>query len=427
MIKKDFIKIISYIKDLIKGSIYENNTYAVGGSVRDLVMGYDIKDIDLVISLKDGGISFAEYLKAKGYINGKIIIYPNFGTVKFRLSKFKDFEIEAVQTRQEEYLDKSSRKPLTRFGKIEDDALRRDLTINSLYYDISNTRILDPTKMGIMDIKNKIIRVTNTNPDIIFDEDPLRILRVIRFSSRYGWKIEDKTLKSMYNNVNRLNIISKERVNNEFLKMLICNHADMAIKLLKKSGAIKYVLPDLINLNINFNIDVIPKDISLRIAALLYPIVYNNIHKDIIEFEKVKNIVDVILRPLKITNEVINNVSLYISMINFINDSNNINQIRRMQFKINNKDIFNNICLLISIFKCNNFAENIIINSNNEIKNKTDMFNYKLPFNGFDIINNIKVNNNKVGEIKEFLIEECIKNPKITKEECIAILIKKYQ
>ena len=76
---------------------------------------------------------------------------------------------------------------------------------------------------------------------------------------------------------------------------------------------------------------------------------------------------------------------------------------------------------------CSIFAENIIINSNNEIKNKTDMFNYKLPFNGFDIINNIKVSNNKVGEIKEFLIEECIKNPKITKEECIAILIKKYQ
>lgn len=157
MTKEQFYKITNYIKQIISGTTWENHVFAVGGSVRDLTMGNEIKDIDLVIDLHDGGIRFANWCKDLG-LTHSVVVYPTYGTAMFKFNDFPDEEIECVMTRKEQYKNKNSRNPETSYGSIEEDAFRRDLTINALYFDISSGQVIDPTNKGIDDILNKIIR-----------------------------------------------------------------------------------------------------------------------------------------------------------------------------------------------------------------------------------------------------------------------------
>lgn len=130
------------------------------------------------------------------------------------LNEFPEVELEFVQTRKEKYIDHSCRNPESAFGTIEGDCMRRDLTINALYTNISTGKIVDITGKGIADIKNHIIRTPNA-PGFIYDDDPLRILRCIRFASRYGWDIEPETYEGMVRNVHRLVTITKKRVKDD--------------------------------------------------------------------------------------------------------------------------------------------------------------------------------------------------------------------
>ena len=173
-----------------------------------------------------------------------VTVYPNYGTAMLHLQAFPDVELEFVQTRKEKYIDHSCRNPVTAFGSIEDDCMRRDLTINSLYCDVSTDEIIDITGNGVNDIRDHIIR-TPADPDLTYDDDPLRILRCIRFASRYGWDIEADTMAGMKRNAFRLEIITKERVRDEFCKMLTCKHPVMAMELLRETGAMHYVIPEL--------------------------------------------------------------------------------------------------------------------------------------------------------------------------------------
>lgn len=245
MIVKEFKDIIECLRDIIYGTEWENHVYGVGGCVRDLLMEHPIKDIDLVIDLPDGGINFANWVKEHGYTNGSVVTYPTYGTAMFRLAKYPDIELECVQTRGEQYHDKNSRNPEVVFANIEDDAFRRDLTINALYLSVSTGQIIDVTKMGEDDIKNHVIRTTNSNPDVVFIDDPLRIMRVCRFSCRYSWKIEKETYMSMMRNVDRLEIITKERIQDELLKILCCDNPVMGLEELEDIGALKYIIPEL--------------------------------------------------------------------------------------------------------------------------------------------------------------------------------------
>ena len=242
MTRKDFLDITEYIGVIIKGTPFENHVFAVGGSVLDFYMGNDIKDIDLVIDLPHGGVDFANWCKEQGYTN-TVVIYETYGTAMFKFKQFPGEEIECVMTRGEKYIDKESRNPVTAFAPIEEDSIRRDLTINALYYNVYTGEILDLVG-GRSDIDHHIIRTTNQDPDVVFDDDPLRILRVIRFASRYGWAIEKRTYKSMQKNVRRLKIITKERIQAELNKILTCNHPVMGVELMHKIGAMQYVIPE---------------------------------------------------------------------------------------------------------------------------------------------------------------------------------------
>lgn len=155
MTREEFKKITEYIGGIIKGTSFENHIFAVGGSVRDLCMGNDIKDIDLVIDLPNGGVDFANWCKDQGYTK-TVVIYETYGTAAM---KILNQDIECVMTRGEKYLDNGTRNPTVEFADLKEDAFRRDLTINALYYNISTGEILDPTGYGIKDIENKIIRV----------------------------------------------------------------------------------------------------------------------------------------------------------------------------------------------------------------------------------------------------------------------------
>ena len=132
-----FVNIISYIKDIIKDTRYDGRVFAVGGSVRDFLMGNTIKDIDIAVDIKNGGIEFANFCMKKGLLMRDAGIFERYGVASFRFKTFPDEDIECVMTRGEKYSDKNSRNPETVFAGIEEDCIRRDLTINALYYNIS--------------------------------------------------------------------------------------------------------------------------------------------------------------------------------------------------------------------------------------------------------------------------------------------------
>lgn len=161
-----YYKILDYLKNVIKNHEFEGHVYSVGGCERDKHLGLqEIKDIDLVVDLKDGGIRFARWLHSYGLVDN-VVVYENFGTAMFKLKAFPDEEIEVVHTRKENYRDKNSRNPETEYGTLLDDFKRRDFTCNSLYYNISTGEELDPTGYGINDIKNKILRCISEIIDI---------------------------------------------------------------------------------------------------------------------------------------------------------------------------------------------------------------------------------------------------------------------
>lgn len=216
---KEYELVLDYLKDTTYNTKFENHLFAVGGCVRDYAMGSKtINDIDLVVDLPNGGIEFAKWLNDNGLLVHEPILYPTYGTSMFTLKGYPSIELEAVETRKETYKDKNSRNPNVEYGTLSEDCLRRDLTINALYYDISNGKVIDLVG-GLDDIKNKVIK-TPTDPNIIFNDDPLRMLRVIRFANKYDWEIQNDVIDSIKQNAERISIISKERITEEVLKSL---------------------------------------------------------------------------------------------------------------------------------------------------------------------------------------------------------------
>lgn len=239
-----FHQICDYIRDLTADSPWAGHIYAVGGCCRDEIMGQPINDVDLAVDLPDGGVRLATWLFQQGCLVDEPRVYPVFGTAMLRLKQFPDDEVEIVQTRREKYLPGSKGNPITSFGSLREDCLRRDLTVNSLYRDIITGEFIDFTGRGISDIHNKILR-TPDNPDVIFDDDPVRILRCIRFSARFHWPIENGTFNSLRKNVGKVTRVTRSRLRAELNKMLMSEKPSDAFKLLKLSGALSRIIPEL--------------------------------------------------------------------------------------------------------------------------------------------------------------------------------------
>jgi tRNA nucleotidyltransferase/poly(A) polymerase len=219
--------------------------YVIGGWVRDCLLKreHEQKDIDIVVI--GSGIDIAR--KAAKKINPKIkvSVFKNFGTAMFRSA---GCEIEFVGARKESY-SRGSRKPVVENGTLEDDQKRRDFTINALAISLNKEtfgQFLDPFN-GKEDLKNKIIK-TPLDPDTTFSDDPLRMMRAIRFATQLNFNIEEKTFDSIKNNKERIRIVSQERIVTELNKIIMCTHPSKGFILLEKSGLLSIILPELDNL-----------------------------------------------------------------------------------------------------------------------------------------------------------------------------------
>ncbi len=219
-------------------------SFVVGGWVRDLFLNRPSKDIDIVVS--GSGLELAQKIAQKTGKTKNLKVFKNFGTAMLR---FDDWEIEFVGARKESYRVQS-RKPLVEDGTFEDDISRRDFTINALAISLNQDNygeLIDKFD-GLKDIEKKKIR-TPLNPDVTFSDDPLRMMRAVRFATQLGFHIECKAFEAIKTNAERLQIVSVERIMDEFNKILLAPKPSVGLKLLKNSGLLKEFLPELVQLS----------------------------------------------------------------------------------------------------------------------------------------------------------------------------------
>ena len=423
MKQKQYIEIRHAIRGIIKGTEWEGHVFVVGGCVRDEIMGLDIKDIDMVIDMPNGGIQFAKWMYLNGYTMNEPVVFQGFGTAMFCLKSFPEFEIECVQTRKEKYPDRRSRNPEVSHGTIEEDSFRRDLTINTLDINISTEELIDITGHGVDDIRNKIIR-TPLDPDITYDDDPLRILRCIRFASRYGWQIEDRTYEGMKSNVHRLGIITMERVRDELDKMLTCKNPVMAMELLRKTGAMSHIIPefeetyDMTQNHYHFGtvwehtmkvLELIDSsDLVLRMAVLLHDIgkvrsreVSDDGRVHFIGHNIISaDMAEEILKRLKYPNHFIGEVKFlvfhHMDTKEWKDDLSRMKpkHLRRLQHECKTEHRFRQLMLLIDADNKAHAEGYCLMNQVQRLMGRTEamkiegsaLFDYKLPFTGTDVM-----------------------------------------
>ena len=213
--------------------------FVIGGFVRDLILKRESNDIDVVVL--GSGIEMATELKKTLGKGAYLSVFKNFGTAQV---KYKDIEIEFVGARKESYRS-DSRKPIVENGTLEDDQNRRDFTINAMAICLNKDRfgeLVDPFN-GVQDIELKIIR-TPLDPDITFSDDPLRMLRCIRFATRFKFSIEQRTFDALGTNKERISIISQERITEELNKILLTEKPSIGFMLLDKCGLLDIILPE---------------------------------------------------------------------------------------------------------------------------------------------------------------------------------------
>jgi poly(A) polymerase len=216
--------------------------YVIGGFVRDYIMGREHPDKDIDIVVLGDGPAMARTVAREISRDIRVTVFKTFGTAMFR---YQNYDIEFVGARKESY-SADSRKPSVTPGSLEDDQNRRDFTINALAISLNKANpgeVLDPFG-GIEDIRNGIIR-TPLDPDTTFSDDPLRMMRAVRFAARLGFRIEEGTLASITRNANRMSIVSAERITTELNKIMAAATPSDGFLLLDQTGLLPLILPEI--------------------------------------------------------------------------------------------------------------------------------------------------------------------------------------
>lgn len=461
MTKKDLMRFINILNEAIKDSIFRNKVYVVGGAVRDLVLERDIKDIDVAVECPNGGINLATFLKYKLKLKNEPVIFPNYGTAKLdvEIPDFGLIPVEFVQTRKEWYTNGSRKPSSIALGTIKDDAERRDLTINALYLNVTTREILDPLNKGKEDILNKVLRVTN-DADDIFEDDPLRMLRVIRFKSQLGYCIDKDTFVGIIKSAPQLKNISRERITEEFSKILLSSKPSVGIEMLRNSLLLKYVcLPLYMMKDIDNDDDVYGNlyEHTLDVIDNTKPILVNRLAALFHDFGKLftysKNawgkltfnnheergaiMCKKYLAEMKYSNKIIEDVSFAVENHNLLSlyndDLSNISKrsVRRIANRTGDR-----LDLVMDVIKADNLSKlndtlhlqvDVYYDKYNElVKEGEDLKHIKLPVDGNDIMKffNIKAGPN-IAKFIKLATSAYYDNPNISKEETLEYLDKK--
>ena len=444
-------KIINKIKNAISGSEFENKTYIAGGFVRDSLLNqFDNPDLDIVVELDDGGKRLAKFLHKKK-IASYPIIYRNFGTAK---SEIDNVIVEFVMTRSESYR-KNNRNPKVIYATIEQDVMRRDFTINSLLQNITTGEILDLSKKGFEDLKNGIIRATD-NPEIIFDQDPLRIMRAIRYATRFRFTIEPNTANSIRKNAEKLVHLKWSRISDELQKIMLFDKPSKYLDLMRELNIWTYLIPPITKLfNLPQNkkyhdnnawyhtlnvVDKVPKNRVLRFAALLHDIGKGEtfsenetgIHfyqHEVVGIKIIEEFFENLVLAKDEKREIIDLVRNHMKAKSFGAEAEIVKNKTLANFVFFNKKYLSNLLLLIDAdnksHKQNSPIENQVSFLRERIERECQpILQDKFPLNGNDIIDEFGLSGKIVGELLNFAIKKWLSDFSLDKEKLLNLIFK---
>ena len=429
---KNLNNILKILRSKLKNTIYEGHVFLVGGYVRDSILlqgKEDLTDFDFATTCN--ALKLVEFLYKKKILDHFPVKYANYGTAMVSINGIK---LEFVTTRKEAYV-RGSRKPIVEPGTLHDDVLRRDFTINTLMADIYSEEIFDPTGLGFKHCEGKILS-TPTDPNITFKEDALRMLRAVRFISKYNLTPTEEVVKALKENASELKVISQERIRDELVKMLSLPKPSKSLNLLLEYGLIEYVIPEMIPLKgleqgkyhytdaWNHVLGVVDNvgngDLVLSLAALLHDIakpetrtcedgVTHFFGHEVTGASKANTI----LRRLRFPNEIVIQVNLLIKNHMRISSRDQIGKsaIRRLV-----RDLGDNLDQLIKLAKADRGAHvyntkdtkliNHIYTLIDEVRNEAPVIELQSPLSGTEIMEYLKLEPCKlVGEIKNYLTE----------------------